>query len=432
MGSLGVAILFNTQTVLLTRFMTDEMGIAAGVAGALLAFSKLYDAVTDPLMGWLSDRTTSRWGRRRPWILIGGIGSALSFIYLFNPPQGLNAVAAMAIGLVAYATFYTLFNVPYLAMPAEMSSDHSERTRLVSWRVKAIGAGQLIGAALAPIMVFKFGGGVGGHGSMAQVLGAVALLALLMCFFGTRGVRSTQAVNTSHIGWREALALVVANTPFLMLILTKLLQLTAVAISLAAMAYFFREGMGRGFQDLGTYFAVNSIIVILVQPLWVRLSRGGKARLYSISAIGFSAVTISWFYADATTGMTGILLRSAISALFVGGLLLMGQAMLPDTIHYDWQKTGLRREGIFAGIYTTVEKLSFALGGVCAGMLLQWYGYQSTVSGQVVEQTETAIHGIYIMTAIVPALLMLLSCIPLALYPLKESELRQEAPDAPQ
>jgi len=75
LGSLGVAIFFNTQTVLLTRYMTDELGIAAGVAGLLLLLSKLYDAVTDPLMGWITDRTKSKWGRRRPWLVIGGVGS---------------------------------------------------------------------------------------------------------------------------------------------------------------------------------------------------------------------------------------------------------------------------------------------------------------------------------------------------------------------
>lgn len=430
-GSLGVAILFNTQTVLLTRFMTDELGIAAGTAGALLALSKLYDAFTDPFMGWVSDHTRSRWGRRRPWLLLGGLGTALAFMLLFNPPEGLSPIVAMMIGLLAYATFYTIFNVPYMAMPAEMSADPTERTRLVSWRVKAIGVGQLIGAALAPMMVYWLGGGVAGHGSMAQILGTIAAVALVLCFFGTRGVRQTQPGEQATAGFRETISVLKNNRPFVLLVCTKLLQLSGVAVSLAAMAYLFREGLGRDFRDLGTYFAVNSVGIILVQPLWVRLSRdGGKAKLYAVAAVGFALVGLSWFFADANTTLFGLVARSAISAVFVGGLLLMGQAMLPDTIHYDWQRSGKRREGIFAGIYTTVEKLSFALGGVFAGFILQWYGYQSSVSGQVVVQSEQAIRGIYLLAAAVPAVLMLLSCIPLLLYPLKESELRQESEHA--
>lgn len=154
LGSLGVAILFNTQNVLLTRFMTDEMGIAAGTAGFLLLVTKLYDAITDPLMGFITDHTESRWGRRRPWIFIGGVGAACSFIYLFNAPTSIGPIIGIFIGLIAYSTFYTMFNVPYLSMPAEMSNIPSERTTLMSWRVRAIGLGQLIGSALAPVMVF--------------------------------------------------------------------------------------------------------------------------------------------------------------------------------------------------------------------------------------------------------------------------------------
>jgi glycoside/pentoside/hexuronide:cation symporter, GPH family len=431
-GSLGVAILFNTQTVLLTRFMTDELGIAAAAAGTLLALTKLYDAFTDPLMGWISDHTRSRWGRRRPWLLLGGLGSACAFAFLFNPPDSLSPTVAIVVGLLAYATFYTIFNVPYMAMPAEMSTDPAERTKLVSWRVKAIGVGQLIGAALAPMLVYWLGGGLAGYGSMAQILGTIAAVALVLCFFGTRGVRETQRQEQTA-GFRETLAVLKNNRPFVLLVCTKLLQLSGVAVSLAAMAYLFREGLGRDFRDLGTYFAVNSVGVILVQPLWVRLARhGGKAKLYAVAALGFALVGLSWFLAGPDTTMTGIVVRSAISAVFVGGLLLMGQAMLPDTIHYDWQHSGKRREGIFAGIYTTVEKLSFALGGVFAGFILQWYGYQSSVSGQVVVQTEEAVRGIYVLAAAAPAVLMLLSCIPLMLYPLKESELRQESHHAAQ
>ncbi len=432
MGSLGVAILFNTQNVLLTRFMTDEMGIAAGVAGALLALSKLYDAVTDPLMGWLSDHTKSRWGRRRPWLLLGGLGSAFAFIYLFNPPGSLGPVTAMAIGLIAYATFYTIFNVPYLAMPPEMSSDHAERTRLVSWRVKAIGVGQLIGAALAPMMVFWLGGGREGHAAMGAILGSIAAVALILCFFGTRGVRETQRDPSIQTGWRETLGALTSNRPFLYLLATKLLQLTGVAVSLATLAYLFREGMGRDLRDLGTYFALNSLVVILVQPLWVRIGRhGNKAKWYAFAACGFGLVCMSWLLVDAETTMTGILVRATLAALFVGGLLLMGQALLPDTIHYDWQCSGQRREGIFAGVYTTVEKLSFALGGACAGFTLHWFGYQSSVAGEQVVQSERAIEGIYLLASGAPTLMMLLSCIPLWLYPLRESDLITEEAHAP-
>ena len=104
----------------------------------------------------------------------------------------------------------------------------------------------------------------------------------------------------------------------------------------------------------------------------------------------------------------------------------MGQAMLPDTIHYDFQKTGLRREGIFAGLYTTAEKLSFAIGGAMAGFLLQYFGYRSSMSKQIVLQSEETVFGIFILSAFIPAVLMSLSCVPLHFYRLKESDLAKE------
>jgi len=124
--------------------------------------------------------------------------------------------------------------------------------------------------------------------------------------------------------------------------------------------------------------------------------------------------------------MIDIAIRGIVSGVSSGGLLLMGQAMLPDTIHYDYLRTGLRREGIFAGLYTTAEKISFAIGGAMAGLLLQFFGYRSSVSGVEVTQSDETIFGIFILSAVIPALLMLLSCVSLNYYRLKESDLAEE------
>ena len=427
LGSLGVAILFNTQTVLLTRYMTDELGIAAGTAGFLLLISKLYDAVTDPLMGWITDRTQTRWGRRRPWIFIGGIGAASSFMYLFNLPSNLSAINGIFIGLIAYSTFYTMFNVPYLSMPAEMSNIPSERATLISWRVRAIGLGQLIGSALAPAMVFWLGGGLGGHASMAMVLGVLAMISITLCSIGTGGARQTIPKEKQKLLTSRSIQLILDNRPFLFLILTKFLQLTATAISLASTAYFFQYWLGKTFDILGIYFAIGSVAIIIVQPFWIRMAkRYPKSELYKIAAIGYSLVSFTWYFTDAGSGMLDIAIRGVIFGVFSGGLLLMGQAMLPDTIQYDYQKTGMRREGIFAGLYTTAEKVSFAIGGAMAGLILQFFGYQSSLSGEVAVQSDETIFGIFILSAIIPALLMLLSCVSLNYYRLKESDLAEE------
>ena len=427
LGSLGVAILFNTQNVLLTRFMTDEMGIAAGTAGFLLLVTKLYDAITDPLMGFITDHTESRWGRRRPWIFIGGVGAACSFIYLFNAPTSIGPIIGIFIGLIAYSTFYTMFNVPYLSMPAEMSNIPSERTTLMSWRMRAIGLGQLIGSALAPVMVFWLGGGLSGHGFMALILGVLAMISIALCAMGTAGARQTAPQEKQKLLTWSAVQLIFENRPFLFLLLTKFLQLTATAVSLASTAYFFQHWLGKGFDVLGIYFAIGSVVIIMVQPFWIRMvKRYPKSEIYKVAAIGYALVSFSWYFTDADSGMIDIAIRGIVSGVSSGGLLLMGQAMLPDTIHYDYLRTGLRREGIFAGLYTTAEKISFAIGGAMAGLLLQFFGYRSSVSGVEVTQSDETIFGIFILSAVIPALLMLLSCVSLNYYRLKESDLAEE------
>lgn len=427
LGSLGVAILFNTQTVLLTRFMTDEMGIAASTAGFLLLISKLYDAVTDPVMGYITDNTDSKWGRRRPWIFLGGVGSACSFIYLFNIPSSLSAITGVFIGLIAYSTFYTIFNVPYLSMPAEMSTDPNDRSALIAWRVRAIGLGQLIGTSLAPAMVIWLGGGLAGHGFMALILGILAMISIIMCAIGTGGAKQTIPQDKQKLLTWNSIKLIFENKPFLFLILTKFLQLTGTAISLGTTAYLFQYWLGKTFYELSLYFAIGSVVIILVQPFWIKMiKRYPKSELYKVAAVGFALVACSWYFTDSNAGALDIVLRGGIYGIFTGGLLLMGQAMLPDTIHYDFQKTGLRREGIFAGLYTTAEKLSFAIGGAMAGFLLQYFGYRSSMSKQIVLQSEETVFGIFILSAFIPAVLMSLSCVPLHFYRLKESDLAKE------
>lgn len=175
-GTLGMSVMFNSVNLLLSRFATDYLGIAASTFGLIYFVSKIYDAVTDPTMGWLSDRTKSRFGRRRPYLLLGGAISAIAFICIFNTPSidtAANAAWILALGMILYSTGYTVFNVPYLSMPVEMTNGYLERARLISFRVYAIGIGSLIGLSLAPTLIPIFGGGKEGHAVLSVVFGGV-------------------------------------------------------------------------------------------------------------------------------------------------------------------------------------------------------------------------------------------------------------------
>ena len=152
-GALGVALLFNTYSTLLLFYLTNIAGVAAGVAGTLLAIAKAYDWATDVPMGILSDRTRSRFGRRRPWLLLGAFVCGGAFVMLFSTPAEASDTlkAAYVLGaLILFNTGYTLFNVPHLSMPAEMSASYDERTAIMSFRAVAIVLGTFIVGGFAP------------------------------------------------------------------------------------------------------------------------------------------------------------------------------------------------------------------------------------------------------------------------------------------
>ena len=162
------------------------MGIAAATAGGLLFIAKLWDIFSNPLMGWLSDRTESRWGRRRPYLLLGGIVSGLAMTIFFS--SALTPIAhssvLIVLTLAMVGTGYTIFNVPYMAMPSELSDDYRERTRMMSWRVTFIGIATLIGASAQKVAEL-LGEGAIGYARMGVLYGALTMVFMAWPFFGT-------------------------------------------------------------------------------------------------------------------------------------------------------------------------------------------------------------------------------------------------------
>ncbi len=435
LGGLGMAILLNGQGILLF-YMTDTLGLAAGVGGTLLLVSKLYDMVTDPVMGTISDHSRTPWGRRRPWLLLGGVLSALAMGLLFSAPTfddaGVRA-AYMGFLLLLIATGYTVFNVPYLAMPAEMTEDYNDRTAIFSYRTAFAALGMIV-AVLQPLLVQIYGGTAEdgqvadpktGYAMMGWTLGALILIATLASFFLTERAPFTQRTQTSEPGFMVQARLALQNRPFALLALIKFLQLASLASVTSAVFFFITRVMEKPFLWISWFGLMSSAVIVVTMPLWVRLSaRFGKRTIYIAATLGYALVVLTWFLAGPEEDLQTFLLRSMALGFFSAGVILMGPALLPDTIEYDYRRTGLRREGVFAGFYTTVEKLAFALGGFLIGMFLQAMGYVQAQAGQVVQQPESAINAIYFAVAGIPALLSLVSVAVLFRYDLDEAKLK--------
>lgn len=426
LGTLPMAIYFNAFNILALRYLTDVVGLAAATAGLLISFSKIYDAVTDPLMGAISDRTRTSMGPRRPYLLLGGVLCGLSIFAFFSVPQYFspdNAAWVVAALLIVYATAYTVYNVPYMSMPAEATSDSKSRGEMMSYRVICIGVGGLVAGTLGPKIVAFAGGGVDGHSAMGLSLGVFVASFAVVVFYLTRGARSAdpQAKNTgSTLTFGEKAAAVFSNKPFMQLLTLKLFLLMGVAISSATLAFFIVSVLGRGYSDLGTIILFTTVGQILGTPLWLKVSRRiGKRNTFFLSAFIFASISMTWLLAGAAEPLWLTCVRVFAKGLGTGGILLVSQAMLPDTIEYDRLQNGFARAGVLSGLYTTIEKVAFALGTALTGLFLGTMGYISRADSQ----SEAALNAIYACQSTLPAVLILLAASVLWFYKLSDEKL---------
>jgi GPH family glycoside/pentoside/hexuronide:cation symporter len=427
MGTLNIAILFNSKNVLLLKFLTDHLGIAAAVAGGLMAIAKIFDAITDPLMGMLSDRTNTRIGRRRPYLLVGTLMCAASMLILFAPPSwAIGSEAYVLFGLLWYSAAYTVFNVPYLAMPAEMTSRYHERSFLMSFRVAGISLGQLLAIGVGPIIVASFGGGMDGHAALAWVLAGFALAAGLICYKATAKARFTPR-NSERYSITEQFAAVVRNRPFALLLGAKFFVLMGVSFFQSAIAFFVANILGLGYASLGLLIGAMTVAGLIALPIWLRVSRLIDKRQTAIWSIFFYAlISASWFLASASDPIWMHYLRGALMGAASTGLTLMLQSLLPDTIAADRGRTGENREGIYAGVYTFAEKIAYAVGTAFTGLFFGFMGYVAS-AGPATVQPDSAILAIALSASIIPGFLFLVSILFLLVYRLDEAALARLA-----
>jgi GPH family glycoside/pentoside/hexuronide:cation symporter len=426
-GTLAVAALFNSVNVLLLRYLVDYVGIGAALAGSLIAFSKIYDAMIDPMVGAASDRSRSRHGRRRPFVLVGGLMLAVAGLLLFNVPTSISPTLVLAyviFGLLFYSTAYAVFSVPYMAMPAEMTSDYHERSRLISFRVYAVGAASLVATFVGPTLIARGGGGQSGHTLMSMFVAALALAGCIFCFRATRDAPFHYGTEHERIGFVQKLRLLFDNKPFMLLLIIKLLQLMALAVTQAAMPFLFKQVLHFSDSKLGLYFLVFYVSMMLSQQIWVRIGRNwGKRKIYMIATACYAATYMSWFFLQPGEAFAITLLRAVGLGATGGAVLLFGQSLLPDTMEWDYRRTGMRREGMLSAVYTIIEKLAYALGAALTGILLGASGYVKATGSAAVTQPDAAIDAIYFLASVGPMILLALSCIALAYYDLSEEKL---------
>ncbi|MEO8528975.1 MAG: MFS transporter [Pseudolysinimonas sp.] len=449
-GSVGTGGFGTLPGLVLLIYMTNTLGVNPIFAGAAFTVAKIWDVIIDPWIGARSDRSLARTGARRRFMVIGALLLPVFFILTFAVPPGLPPLVSAAWVMVSFllsATAFSLFQVPYIALPAELVDSYDDRTRLLSARVIVLTLSILAfggGATEIVNQVVKAGGTeYVGYLVMAAVAGVVFLVAFLIAATVERSARGTKAPpapvsdpfdgldapgNSVLMHFRRGWTAVRNSQPYRALLFTFVMQALAIGLMLAGAAFVAAEILGTG-----VIFLFLSLIApaIIVTPVWSVISRRiGKERAFRVATVIFALAALSLVLLIWLPG-PWLYLPVAVAGAAYAGLQSLPLAMLPDTVAFDAQKNGPGRAGTFSGVWTAGETAGLALGGTILSIVLAVTGFIPTVAGQVVDQPAIAVIGIVVSFSVIPALLMLGSLISLARYPLRKADIDALVRDEP-
>ncbi|MER5862971.1 MFS transporter [Kitasatospora sp. NPDC002040] len=422
LGSLGTGTFGTVPGLILLYYLTDVLAVPAAVAGAAVFLPKAWDVLVNPLVGALSDRSRLPGGPRRPFLLIGACTLPPLFALIFAAPplRGAAAAGYVAVLFLLAATAYAVFQVPYVALPAEMTRDQGERARVLGWRVGFLGVAILLSGALAPALAHAGGDGPAGYRLMGLAVAGLLAVGMFGAWFCTRHA-PVVARNDSEPSLRAQLATARDNPAFLNLAGMWTLQALAVGVMLAGVQYFATYTLGSA-TAVTPLFACMIGPLVLVMPLWNRLAsrRGVKYAQWCASSLFLAAAL-----ALSLTPSAGAWLGYAAVALVgiaYAGLQLLPLTMLADTLAADTRRTGRTRAGTFTGLWTAAETLGLALGAGAFAAVLAATGFRSSDAGHRVAQPGSALTGITVGMGLLPALLTALSLWLLHRYSLDEEE----------
>ena len=417
-GDIGGNLYFTVVAFWLLNYFTDTVGLAAGIAGVAFGIGKIWDAVTDPLMGFISDRTRTRWGRRRPYLLFGSFVWFIAMIILFTNPQLSNPTALFVWAVAAYcflSTAFTVVNVPYSSLTPELTKDYHERSSLNGSRAVFMVIGTLIGAGAALPRITAVPTPTIGFAVMGIIFGAVMMGATLVTFFSVREPKLTEA-SKPKTNFLKSYQQVFKTRPFIFILLTYMMCMVGVSIVSATMIYYFKYIQQK--ENLTTIALLILLVTAMIFiPVAVRISkRIGKKMTYAVGILIMAVACMLVFALGHQLGTTFVFVMMFIAGVGLSTHYPMPWAMIPDTVEYGYLQTGERMEGGYYGVWTLFSKAAQGLFALpLVGLILQVTGYIPEVA-----QTPLARLGIRLMFGPVAGVFFVAAAVLLAFYPLNE------------
>lgn len=421
-GDLAFNLVYQTVSSYLLFFYTDVFGISAAAAGVMFLIVRIFDAVVDPLIGTVVDRTNSKYGRFRPYLLYGAIPFAIMSILCFTTP-GFSDAGKLVYAYITYillSVTYTSINVPYGALTSVMTKDNKEVVSLTSVRVFFSNIGGMIVTYGVPLLAGIF---VSHHFKTSTswqltmtIMGILGALLLFFCFFNTKERIQVKNTGAEKINLKDAFEQFKVNRPLVLICLFFIINFGVNSIINSVGVYYITYNVDR--PDLVKWYGLVGVLPALVSmPLMPLLYKwmGKKTLLFTTLAFKMIGLLALWII---PTSMIPLVFTariiSALGTVTAGGLCW---ALVPETIDYGEYKSGKRMGGLIYALIGFFYKFGMALGGIVPGLILSRFGY---VANQT--QTPTALHGILLTTTIIPAVFIIIELIAIYFYNLDEKE----------
>ena len=375
LGDFGFGLLFLTASQFLLFYYTDVLGIAPATAGWLFGAAVVWDAVIDPIMGTLANRTRSRWGRYRPFLLLAAFPLAAAWALIFLP-TGLEGWELLAFALGAHLIFrttYTIAFMPYLALGAAMTDDSAERSALAAFRLVLQACAGVLAAFVTLELVEWMGGGQAGWFATSLIYGSAAGALMILVFVTARETVVGDALKIRPT-FRQIFEVLKGNSAFWLVCSAFLIGSVGFVFFNKSMPYWVTYGLG--IENFGPFLGVLAVGITATIPLWAILSKRTSKRIVFLlgSGVSMCACIALWFVPETRAfWMPLVMLLGAGN----GGVILSSWAMMPDTVEFAEYRTGTRGEGAVFGFVSFVQKASLGLAAGALGETLDLIGYRA-------------------------------------------------------
>ena len=410
-GDFAFNLSFTFASLFLLYFYTDVLEIPAGTAGLIIMIALIWEGVTDPVVGMIANRTRSRWGRYRPYLLFGSVPLAISVAAMFLP-LGLTGGALVAYCFAAhlvYRTVFTLVNIPYIALSAQMTKDSNARGQLAAARMLfAIACGLLLASLTLPLAK-ALGGGQAGFFAVSILYSVLAAGILILTFATTR---EDVSVSADHPSFADMIATLSANRAFLLLFAATAAGATGYTMSGKALIYYLKYWVGNeSAVTLGLVITLGASALAMIP--WMMVARRRNKRFVWLVGAGLNMLAYTFILALAPRGGVSLWLPLVMIGIGNSAFVLTFWSMLPDTVEYGEWKTGIRAEGAIFGLIAFSQKIALGIGTGLIGVIMGWIGYVPNRT-----QTPETLHGIVLLYGGGPLLLFAASVAVIWFYPL--------------